>query len=429
MDTCTLESLIRRYLTEELGLENEQIIPIIIQPEIQEGQQILKGIDHWNEMLTQVDKLLLPEYFEDEEIYVSHQAGTPAISSAVQFVSISRSDQIKFLVSNKQQVLDKDLLNENDNKQWKHEAEVIPASQYWREMQIQKARKLLEKGNPAAVLTIIEGLSDINVSDIQEMVNKFNLKPQESQNNDEFEPLAASQRIRESLDLIEIFLENKNYLQAVPLLAAAHEAFLKAGIIYLIQRYIETAVEFPIIGINVFWGKKGLYIKKEKDNAKQEQIKSVLQLSKELWKKYKKFNNSRSNLPNYIVENHDLFDWLKQLILNNLGLASESWIWKNLESTMERRRKYNRDLRNQLIHNLRGIEENDLLSYLKGYFENSEDQEEIEDIPTVFRDKIKIKFVAILSQVFLTEDGESLIENEVKNYLQEELNFLSEKLK
>ena len=48
------------------------------------------------------------------------------------------------------------------------------------------------------------------------MVNKFNLKkPQESQNNDEFEPLAASQRIRESLDLIEIFLENKNYLQAV----------------------------------------------------------------------------------------------------------------------------------------------------------------------------------------------------------------------
>ena len=159
MDTCTLELLIRRYLTEELGLENEQIIPIIIQPEIQEGQQILKGIDHWNEMLTQVDKLLLPEYFEDEEIYVSHQAGTPAISSAVQFVSISRSDQIKFLVSNKQQVLDKDLLNENDGKQWRHEAEVIPASQYWREMQIQKARKLLEKGNPAAVLTIIEDLS------------------------------------------------------------------------------------------------------------------------------------------------------------------------------------------------------------------------------------------------------------------------------
>ena len=81
------------------------------------------------------------------------------------------------------------------------------------------------------------------------------------------------------------------------------------------------------------------------------------------------------------------------------------------------------------MHNLRGIEENDLLSYLKGYFEDSEDQEETEDIPTVFRDKIKIKFVAILSQVFLTEDGESLIENEVKNYLQEELNFLSERLK
>ena len=175
----------------------------------------------------------------------------------------------------------------------------------------------------------------------------------------------------------------------------------------------------------MFWGKKGLYIKKEKAKAKREQIKSVLQLPDELYKKY----NKRLDLPKYIVGNQDLFDWLKQLILNNLRLVSESWIWKNLEFTMKCKREYNHDLRNQLMHNLRGIEENDLLSYLKGYFEDSEDQEETEDIPTVFRDKIKIKFVAILSQVFLTEDGESLIENEVKNYLQEELNFLSERLK
>jgi hypothetical protein len=67
------------------------------------------------------------EIDKNTTVYVSHQAGTPAISSAVQFVSLARfGKQVKFLVSNE--------YNPSLTK-------VIDASQYLKGIQVQRGGK------------------------------------------------------------------------------------------------------------------------------------------------------------------------------------------------------------------------------------------------------------------------------------------------
>ncbi|MEY2977458.1 MAG: hypothetical protein RLZZ435_1597, partial [Cyanobacteriota bacterium] len=60
-----------------------------------------EGLDNWNSVLDLVKHEFDSIQSDSGEVYVSHQAGTPAISSAVQFCSLAKfGDRVRFLVSN-----------------------------------------------------------------------------------------------------------------------------------------------------------------------------------------------------------------------------------------------------------------------------------------------------------------------------------------
>lgn len=410
MDTCTLEPLIRKYLNNKFP--NAEIIPLIIKPENEE----LRGIDHWDYMLDCVSKKLTQKCFpsdSEEEIYVSHQAGTPAISSAVQFVSIGHSDRLKFLISNQ--------TYNSETQEIKYEAELIESSKYWRNIQIQKAQKLLIEGNPSAADIVLEGVPDVDRSGIKEMVSLFNLKSSKTKNSDEFEPLVAAERVRDALDLIEIFLGNENYLQAITLLAAAHETFLKAAIIYMVNTYCQKKSQEKFVDEWLFWDEEGLSIKTTSNNNLRLKLKQVMKIPNPVYEKF-----SASSYEYFNVNNTSLFQWLKDLI--STYMKPHQWVWNNLQWTMKYKREYDDDLRNQLMHNLRGIEKKHLLAYLKGEPQNRDRQDETEDLETVFRNEIKDKFILVMSKIFLNDDGKSFIANDSNNKIRKDLKDLSDRL-
>ena len=93
-DTCTLKPLLRWYFKNvkfTCKLEFQTLNP----------EQIDQGIDNWDATLSLVEaKLTELNIDSNQEVYVSHQAGTPAISSAVQFITIGKFKKVQFLVSN-----------------------------------------------------------------------------------------------------------------------------------------------------------------------------------------------------------------------------------------------------------------------------------------------------------------------------------------
>jgi hypothetical protein len=95
-DTCKLRPILERYLKDKFpnAIVEE---PIYLKPQSKE-----EGLDNWDKALTLVTKEISEiKVDEKDNIYVSHQASTPAISSAVQFVSLARfGKQVQFLVSN-----------------------------------------------------------------------------------------------------------------------------------------------------------------------------------------------------------------------------------------------------------------------------------------------------------------------------------------
>lgn len=100
-DTCTLQLILEKYLTEQWKdvSPNLEINPFLLEAASEE-----EGLDNWDVVLTLVQREFTSPDFDlpkDATIYVSHQAGTPAISSAVQFCSLAKfGDRVKFLVSN-----------------------------------------------------------------------------------------------------------------------------------------------------------------------------------------------------------------------------------------------------------------------------------------------------------------------------------------
>ncbi|MBD2045490.1 hypothetical protein H6F78_07745 [Coleofasciculus sp. FACHB-64] len=100
-DTCTLKPILKQYFQDKFP--NANCVWITLSPVSDE-----KGLDDWNSVLDLV-RTNLRDQLESEQIevnasdkvYVSHQAGTPAISSAVQFVSLAQfRTNVEFLVSN-----------------------------------------------------------------------------------------------------------------------------------------------------------------------------------------------------------------------------------------------------------------------------------------------------------------------------------------
>jgi hypothetical protein len=147
-DTCELKPILARYFEKnyaEVPCEWITLVP----------RSADQSLDNWNEVLELVQasfkhlaivgqKIQLDS---TEQVYVSHQAGTPAISSAVQFCSLAQfGDRVQFLVS-----------NEYNQKL----TAILPSSNYLIALKRQQAIKLLEHHDYAAVQEVYAGyLSD-----------------------------------------------------------------------------------------------------------------------------------------------------------------------------------------------------------------------------------------------------------------------------
>lgn len=100
-DTCELKPILQKYFAQEFPDALCEFIPLI--PDSKD-----ESLDNWNSVLDLVRGAFRNLTIADEPIqvnpgetvYVSHQAGTPAISSAVQFCSLAQfRDSVQFLVS------------------------------------------------------------------------------------------------------------------------------------------------------------------------------------------------------------------------------------------------------------------------------------------------------------------------------------------
>ena len=265
-DTCTLEPLFEWYFQTKLKLKPDFIT---LQPSDKD-----RGLDHWDQVLTLVTEELT-KIQQDDVFYISHQASTPAISSAVQFVSIGYFSNVKFLIVNR-------YYQEN---QIITIHEIIPSSSYWKQLQIQKAKKLITDGFPGSALALLKEVGYNNSEKIKELesyIDLFNMKTIDT--GDEFEPTQAIKRVRKTLDLIEYFLKQENYLQAIILLSAAQETFLKASISLYLQKHIPGGFKE--------WNEKGLSL-----NLKETKIQEVIKQLKLDKADNHKFQNSHKLFP------------------------------------------------------------------------------------------------------------------------------------
>ncbi len=347
-DTCTLKPLLSWYFKEHFDckIEFEYLTP-------ESGE----GVDHWNETLVLVEKTLQKlDCNPLKTVYVSHQAGTPAISSSVQFVSLGRFKKVNFLVSN--QYYDDDY-----NQQSAPQA--IESSNYWRGMQIQKAKQLIIDGLPGAAFKVLEGIERIDekaISELKQLVDFFNLHSRSTDSSHDFEIPQATQRIVDTLDLIGFCFNQKNYLQGIALLAAAQETFLKAAVCHEIDK-INAKYRQVKVSALVKWSNAGLYLISNEDlgktlNLSQNDDLNIIKIEISKVLKFTGDINFETNT------NNGLLQWLRQL-------RTDFQPWWQLRWSCKYDRKREFDLRNQLMHNLRGMEDSEVIQYLLGYEKNN----------------------------------------------------------
>ncbi|WP_017716231.1 hypothetical protein [Kamptonema formosum] len=365
-DTVELREILTRYFQNNLGTV-PNFYCITPAPAQGQDQTATAGADNWEYMLKKVNETLeraLSELGVDREteetVYVSHQAGTPAISSAVQFLTVSKFKNVKFLVSN-QYYQGYNPVSSPD---------VIESSNYWRGLQIQKAKRLIQNGQPGAALEILQNIPDIQpdiITQLQQLVNRFNIKADDTNKDSlsidrEFEPEAAIKRVRDALDMIEFFFRNENYLPGINLLAAAHETFLKAAILVEVEKRCQTETPLDIAEL-INWDEEGFFLlnPQEQQDLLTDRLsfpipatvdKDKSQESSGDYIKWTKFNQK------FELNNSRLRKWLRNLI------SFDEWNLLKWSCTQYRTKKY--DLRNQNMHNLRGVEKIDVIRYLLG---------------------------------------------------------------
>lgn len=368
-DTCTLKPIFEKYFERNFP-KVKSIDYLELKPKSQD-----EGLDNWNKALFLVQQALSSlEFDKSANVYVSHQAGTPAISSAVQFVSLAKfGKKVKFLVS-----------NEYDQKP----ADVIDSSEYLKGIQVQQAKGLIESGSPGAALKLLESEQvesriDAQVIDnITQVVDFFNLNRSLESGEDEFSLEAATQRIVDALELIRIFFKQSNYLLGIALLAAAQETFLKVAVLSKTEKINET---FTVNGSPqkvknfVAWHSLGLFL----SNSVPKQSMAV---KKEILRKL----NFPAKLLSNIVEdkdfkvtnqNYGLLAWLQNLDPNFKP-------WPLLQWSCERYRNSDDDLRNQLMHNLRGMKAAEVCEYLSGNVKSSSSSDVVKTYDSLVKDRL-----------------------------------------
>lgn len=407
-DTCTLEHTFIKYFQEK---EIFSSIPL----KFHTLKPSKKGLDNWNETLEVVKqefnhiKLELSEYDHNETVYVSHQAGTPAISSAVQFVSLNSLNNFKnveFLSSN--------IFFDDDEPA--SEPEIIEISKYWMGIQIEKAKQLVKKGLPGAALSMLEEIGYDNkdvIKRLEDMVEVFNIRKSSTPGN-EFDVIPAIQRVVDSFSLIEMFFNEKNYIQGITLLAAAHETFLKAAIINELYSRYET-FDSPIKGKLrvdevIVWNQEGLVFKTHKEDTKKDQkdnhLKDLLGVTKSknieeekiqilerlsfpIKNNYKKFKEGNFS---DIGSNQGMVAWLCELCKQEPKNNFQPW--KLLAWISQYKRRREADRRNQLMHNLRGVTKEDVITYLLADKPTLRNQDVLtQDVLTTYQKEVKEKFL------------------------------------
>lgn len=371
-DTITLKPLFTEYFNKRLHIKPEFII---LEP------QSNKGLDHWEATLKLVDTELEELNFnQNHTVYVSHQAGTPAISSALQFVSLGKFSKVQYLVSNQYY---------DDDFNQKAEAEIINSSQYQRGIQIQKAKQLVTSGFPGAALKVLDGINIKNNTakpELEKLVDFFNLYNRDAGASEDFTITEATQRIVNALDLVGVFFSHQNYLQGISILAAAQETFMKVAILSRIAN-IKDTININNQQLNVSdlikWQASGLFLDVTLKYQPIEIKKHILQ----------KLNFPVSTLKletdNDFAQtnrNNALIAWLKKLEPNFNP-------WLLLDWSCQKYRNNEEDLRNQLLHNLRGMETKDVIKYLLG---DDKPKDTDTDVMKIYNEKVKQPFFSAI---------------------------------
>jgi hypothetical protein len=380
-DTLTLEPIFERYFQQKFKLK-----PIFLKLQPLEGQ----GLDHWDKTYKLVEATLQGiEYNPLKPVYVSHQAGTPAISSAVQFVSLNKfNKKVKFILSNQyydiaynqelkaeevdynQQLPSEEIESQEVEYTQLAKPEEVSndTSEYWRSIQLQKAKQLITSGFPGTALKMVEGIERIKpetLNELKKMVDFFNLHSVDRDNTKDFEVGNASQRIVDSLDLIGFFFNQNNYLQGISLLAAAQETFLKVAIL---SETAKIPNKYDGVAVSEFlqWDNEGLFLIVENKFALSN-VNELNTLKKDILKLLK------FPVDNKYFKRYDQGELIFKTNANNVMLA---WLnnlkpslqtWANLKWSCDYYKDRESDLRNQLMHNLRGMEDSDAIGYLLGY--------------------------------------------------------------
>jgi hypothetical protein len=374
-DTCTLSPFFERYFQNKFP--KAKVFPITLTPQTE------YGLDHWDSILTLVNQAIGKIPVNKSEItYVSHQAGTPAMSSALQFATLSKfGKKVKFLIGNEYQ---------------NSLTEIIDSSRYLRGLKIEQAKGLISvsPGGAKKILEDVDNLDSSLIKKLDDFVNFFNLNRASSVPKDEFLIEAATQRIVDALDLIGIFLTQDNYLQAITLISAAQETFLKVAILSKTQNLTVSLNNQVYTGSQLlFWEQKGLCL--------TDTIKAISRLTLDnkkqiLQKLLCPFEPEKINYEDDLKKvnrNYVMLKWLQKL-----EPKFKSWPLLNCY-----KRNRENDLRNQLMHNLRGVEKDDVIKYLNGFEES-----ELTKIMDIYNQKIKQPFFDAILLINLPYTREKL---------------------
>ncbi len=159
------------------------------------------------------------------------------------------------------------------------------------------------------------------------------------------------------------------------------------------------------------WKKKGLLFNPEKyplANLEKEDVCEKLlateNIIKNINREIKKIKNT-TGLPNYIM-----FEWLQELEPAFVPKLDRWPLFKwSCKDKKEGERRGEIDLRNQLVHNLRGMKKSDVVEYLMGY-----QKVETDNVIKVYNEKVKQPFFEAL-RLFKLDYTRDKLDKELKD--------------
>lgn len=312
-DTSTLQPILKKYLNDRYP--EAEIIPRVLQPESQS-----KGLDDWDSVFELVQRKLSELSFPDDgTVYVSHQAGTPAISSAIQFASLARFGQrVKFLVSSAR---DATLTR------------VLETSAYLKGFQLQEAKALLKRFDYAGVKVLLGETGDKKIDVLLDAAifwgfaefKKFAEKLKDTPVLDQLSQRATDldgfwwRSAYESAYLAVIRLEQENTTEAMFHSFRAVEGLLK--------KYVEYLATIPGTGVTL----EGRKIKFQHTD----QIKKYNDYGKHLYdfiKDYKNINDLSLDIHEF---GENIFDIRNEIFHNLVGLESKDSVFGKWNTSTE----------------------------------------------------------------------------------------------